>query len=101
MTTPDVLMQPDHAPKRIQFDPTINLGHVLTFVGFLVVGFGAWGSVDKRLTVTELQGNAAVERASEQDKRIKESLQELKADIKDVQRAVTDMNRSLAIAGKK
>jgi len=27
----------DHKPR---FDPTINLGHVLTFVGFMIAGFG-------------------------------------------------------------
>ena len=27
-----------HHRKRVAFDPTINLGHVLTFVGFLVTG---------------------------------------------------------------
>ena len=37
----------------IRFDATINLGHILTFVGFLVAGFGAWATLDKRLTVIE------------------------------------------------
>ena len=37
----------------IRFDATINLGHILTFVGFLLAGFGAWSSLDKRLTVIE------------------------------------------------
>lgn len=89
--------------KRIHFDPTINLGHILTFVGFIVVGFAAYGNIDKRITLTEVQASAAVERTTEQDKRMSEALKELKTDIKDVQRAVNDINRTLAIVapGKK
>lgn len=100
MTTPDIVLT-EHARKRFNFDPTINLGHILTFAGFMVVGFGAFGNLDKRLTVTEVQNTSAVERSNDQDKRIKESLQELKTDIKDVQRAVNDINRTLAMTGKK
>jgi hypothetical protein len=100
MTTPDILL-PDHARKRFHFDPTINLGHVLTFIGFMLAGFAAYGNLDKRQTVVEVQNSAAIERSGEQDKRIKESLSELKTDIKDVQRAVNDINRTLALTGKK
>jgi len=82
--------------KRVQFDPTINLGHILTFVGFMLAGFGAWGNIDKRLTLTEVQSVAVVERTADQDKRMNEALRELKADVKDVQRAVNDINRTLA-----
>lgn len=83
--------------SRVRFDPTINLGHILTFVGFMLAGFAAYGNIDKRITLTELQSTAAVERTGEQDKRMSESLKELKTDIKDVQRAVNDINRTLAI----
>lgn len=100
MTTPDILL-PDASRKRFHFDPTINLGHVLTFIGFMLAGFAAYGNLDKRLTIAEVQNTAAIERTSEQDKRIKESLQELRADVKDVQRAVNDINRTLAMTGKK
>jgi hypothetical protein len=37
----------------MRFDPTINLGHVLTFAGFMVTGFAAYGVVDKRVAVLE------------------------------------------------
>lgn len=82
--------------RRVNFDPTINLGHILTFAGFMIAGFGAWGNIDKRLTLTEVQSHAVMERTSEQDKRTAEALRELKTDVKDVQRAVNDINRTLA-----
>lgn len=87
----------NYRPSRVRFDPTINLGHILTFLGFMLAGFAAYGNIDKRITMTELQSSAAIERTSEQDKRMSESLKELKTDIKDVQRAVNDINRTLAI----
>ena len=53
--------QPDHeyvehqSPSRrgVKFDPTINLGHVLTFIALLITGVGAWSALDKRVTVIE------------------------------------------------
>ena len=89
--------------RRVGFDPTINLGHILTFVGFVVMGFGAWQTLDKRITLTELQNQTEELRAVEANARMVESLKELKNDVKDVQRSVSDVNRTLAIVsqGKK
>lgn len=91
----------EHSRKRFHFDPTINLGHILTFAGFMVAGIGLYGNLDKRMTINEVQNTVAADRTNDQDKRIKESLQELKSDIKDVQRAVNDINRTLVITEKK
>lgn len=86
-----------HQPRRrLSFDPTINLGHVLTFVGFLITGFSAYSALDKRVTVIESQAAAVVERGREQDVRLKDSLLDIKSDIKDLQRSVNDVNRSLS-----
>lgn len=45
----------DAAPPRngLKFDPTINAGHILTFVGFLLAGFVGWTTLDKRVVVLE------------------------------------------------
>jgi hypothetical protein len=42
-------------PKQhgVRFDATINLGHIITFVGFLLAGFGAWSTLDKRVIILE------------------------------------------------
>lgn len=47
---------------RPRFDPTINLGHIFTFLGYLVVAAGAYygmraelGTVTLRLEVVEKQ----------------------------------------------
>ena len=72
----------------IKFDATINLGHILTFVGFLLAGFGAWSTLDKRVTIIEeskyLQKQVDVSqdiRSAETTGQIKEVLQRLDRQI--------------------
>lgn len=78
-------------PKRPTFDPTINLGHVLTFFGFIGTGLIGYSALDKRVVVVEERAAAIERRVDDQDSRIKESLGEIKADLKDVKRGIEDM----------
>jgi hypothetical protein len=38
-----------------RFDPTVHLGHIITFVGFVVTAVGGWYVVDYRLMSVERQ----------------------------------------------
>jgi hypothetical protein len=84
-----------HHRRRVSFDPTINLGHMLTFVGFIVAIFVTFSAQEKRVAVVEQQSASLVERLRDQDVRFKEGLGELKSDIKDLQRSVNEVNRTL------
>lgn len=98
MTTSDFTPLADaHHRKRVAFDPTINLGHVLTFVGFLITGFSAYSALDKRVTLVEQQAAVVVEHSREQDGRVKETLREIRSDLKDLQRSVNDVSRTLTV----
>lgn len=78
--------------KRV-FDPTINLGHVLTFIGFIVSGFMAYGTIDKRLSLLE-QAQLSIERRdAEQDQRLKEALLEIKQDLREIKQATQGARR--------
>ena len=46
-------MVPEASSRRINFDPTINLGHILTTLTFLTVGVGGWVALDSRVSVLE------------------------------------------------
>ena len=81
--------------RRVVFDPTINLGHMLTFLGFIVAIFVTFSAQEKRVAMVEQQSVSLVERLRDQDVRFKEGLGELKSDIKDLQRSVNDVNRTL------
>ena len=84
-----------HHRRKVNFDPTINLGHLLTFAGFIVMGFSAYSALDKRVTVIEAHATQVESRAKDQDARFKETLGEIRADVKDLQRSVNDVNRNL------
>lgn len=76
---------PEH---KVKFDATINLGHILTFAGFIIAGFTAWSTLDKRLTVIEERASFQSQIDRQQDVRlvdnmaqIKESLIEIKSQV--------------------
>lgn len=83
----------------VKFDPTINLGHVLTFVSMVAAVMASYAILDKRVGVLEERSNAAIAQASDRQIEQKESLREIKSDIKDLQRSVNEISR--AVAGKK
>lgn len=80
-----------HTRRRIVFDPTINLGHVLSFIAFLAVGGGAYLNIEKRVTVQETR-SAMFEREAEAEKeRTGNALNEIKNDVKEVRRGIDDL----------
>jgi len=84
----------------VRFDPTVNPGHVLTFLGFLVAGFVAYATLDKRITVVEQRTVAAEQRIVEQDMRVNHTLAEIKRDVRDTSIAVNQLARELSKGGK-
>jgi len=75
-------------PRGFRFDKTINLGHILTFAGFMISGVGAWTMLDKRVTVIEERVSYQAQIDRNQDAQvaghmltIKESLTEIKSNI--------------------
>ena len=52
---PDLIRVMSTTPGQggIRFDPTINLGHLLTFVGFVISIAVAWTALDKRIMLLE------------------------------------------------
>lgn len=90
-----------HAPAPaagVKFDATINLGHVLTFVGFVVAGFTAWSTLDKRLTVIEERALFQSQIDRQQDARLAEQMSDIKEALGDIKANInrlTDGRRSV------
>lgn len=82
---------------RVKFDPTISLGHILTFASLLIAGFGVYNGMDKRITVLEEQRRADTERSTETDRRLKDTLGEMRNDFKDLQRSINTLSGTLAM----
>ena len=69
---------------KIRFDSTINLGHILTFIGFIVAGFVAWSTVDKRVVVLEEARTMQVRVDARQDAAIEENKRIDREDLKEI-----------------
>ena len=82
-----------HAGRGLHFDPTINAGHVLTFVGLSVALFAAWTNLDKRVVVLEERNSYQKLRDDTQDQAVTQQLIELKSAVGDVRRGVDEIRR--------
>lgn len=88
MSEPGYLGEDRRQRHGVKFEPTINLGHILTFLGFIIAGFGAWATLDKRVTVIEERAalQAVIDRNQDNiltsnQASIKESLAEIKQQV--------------------
>jgi hypothetical protein len=77
-------MQDKEADKRIKFDATINLGHVLTFFGFIATGASMWQSVDKRLVVLEQARTVQTETDHRHDAERAEIKKTMREDLREI-----------------
>lgn len=88
-------MSDHNEPRRgVRFDPTVNLGHILTFAGFVAAGFGAYGLVDKRLTVLEVQAVRSMQDNAAQRDELKGVATQMREDVKELRRSVDELVRS-------
>lgn len=72
------------ALRKVRFDGTVNLGHILTFVGLIFIGFSAWTGMDKRVLVLEEDRRAKAELTAAKDQVLKEQLTGITAAISKV-----------------
>ena len=79
----------------VRFDNTINLGHVLTFLGFLITIMVTWTTLDKRVVVLEESRKAQATIDSAQDLRTNEKFFEIKDALGEIKRAVERTNEKL------
>ena len=73
-----MLVDTKQEKKKVSFDPTVNLGHLLTFVGFLIAGAGAWSNLNTRLAVIEEKSSFQRLTDATQDQRANEAYASIK-----------------------
>lgn len=83
----------DHQRRRLTFDPTINAGHILTFVSLLAALIVGWNTLDKRVVVLEEAKSYQRERDQAQDTAIAEKLVDIKETLREVKRGVDDLKQ--------
>lgn len=86
---------PETPAKKIRFDGTINLGHILTFLGFIATGIAVYSNMDKRLVILEenRKYQSVVDHA--QDIRANTASEEMKSLLLRVERQVERLNDRL------
>lgn len=96
-----------HRQHRVQFDWTINLGHVLTMATFVALGVSTYYSLDRRITKQEDLAPFVATAREEKDRLFQKSLNDLSADLKDVKGSVDKLTITVQVqnavntAGKK
>ncbi len=87
--------RPPEAVKKFSFDPTINLGHVLTFVAMVIGILASWGVLDKRVTVLEERKEYQNLRDSQQDSAVASKFEELRSTLREVSEGVNELRHEL------
>jgi len=82
-------------PQGVRFDKTINLGHILTFLGFLVTIMVTWTTLDKRVVVLEESRKAQAVLDQSQDNRAAEKFTEIRETLGEIKRSVDRVNDKL------
>lgn len=81
--------------RGVRFDNTINLGHLLTFAGFLITIMVSWTTLDKRVVVLEESRKAQSILDSAQDVRSLEKFTEIRDTLNEIKRTVERNNDRL------
>lgn len=74
--------------NRVRFDKTINLGHILTMISFLLLTLTQWNMMDKRVVVLEEFRATQRDRDTSQDTLTREKAQEVKDTLGELKRSV-------------
>lgn len=83
----------DGAQKRskVIFDPTINLGHVLTFVGFMAAGSVAYHDLKQAQAVQAVRVEMLSREFEAEKNRTGNAVLEIKTDMKEIRRGVEQL----------
>jgi hypothetical protein len=95
-TIPGQLQEP-RKRQIVQYDPNVSLGTIIQLFVTLGVVAGLWGQYQSDKTTTRLELDQVKAAAAVEKTSTKESLVELKADVKSIQTTVTAMDKTLAI----
>lgn len=80
---------------KMRYDPTVNLGHILTFVTLVAAGFGAWSAIDKRVLVLEAAQRTQALIDEHQNQRQSDQLGTIRDALGDIRASINKLNEKL------
>lgn len=83
------------ASGKIKFDSTINLGHILTFLGFIVTIFVGWQNLDKRVVVLEENRHTQLLKDKHQDLNISQQSDHIRDSLSEIKAAILRLENDL------
>lgn len=81
--------------SRIRFDPTVNLGHVLTFIGFILTGFMAFQHLDKRVSILEENRKTQAMTDTFQDQKSIDQAQAIHQSLVDIKKSIEKLDNKI------
>ena len=85
---------------KVSYDPTINLGHILTFIGFLSTIALGWITLDKRVITLEDTIKTQMLRDSTQDREQNNNTNHVTHSLDDLQRSVERLSDKVDLIKK-
>jgi hypothetical protein len=83
--------KPSSKRNKVTFDPTINLGHILTFVGFIATGAIGYFDLRERIALAEERTKGIEQSVTAEKVRNEQTMRELREDLREVRRGVSDL----------
>ena len=80
---------------KVRFDMTINLGHVLTFLGFLITIFVGWVNLDKRVVVLEEKTVSQKIVDAHQDALVQSNIRQIEAGLADIKSYILRLEKKV------
>ena len=81
--------------KKLIFDPTINLNHIISLIGIFTFGIGIYASLDKRVLVLETNNSRQDLRDLTQDTDRARISNEMKDATVDIKHSIDRINEKL------
>ena len=79
--------------KRLTFDPTINAGHILTFLGFILSMMVGWSVLDKRVVVLEEARKTQAQLDQHQDAMLRANVDSVRESLAEIKAGVRELNQ--------
>lgn len=81
--------------KRLTFDPTINAGHIISLLAFLITLVVGWSTLDKRVVVLEEARKAQSQLDQHQDAMQRSNADSVRESLQEIKQGVRELNSRL------
>lgn len=78
--------------RRLTFDPTINAGHIISLLAFLVTLVIGWSTLDKRVVVLEEARKTQAQLDSHQDAIQRASNDSMRETLLEIKQGIREIN---------